>query len=322
LCKGGFSGWLGAYAVSAGHVELVKQRAALSSVVAAVFLTTFKLVVGLLSGSLGILAEAAHSGLDLAAAAITFFAVRASSKPPDREHLYGHGKLENLSALSETGLLVGTCVWIIVEAVHRLTGKHAEVSASIWTFLVMAVSIVVDVSRSRMLYRVARTYRSQALEADAMHFQTDIWSSVVVLFGLAGVRLSAGRAELAFLQGADAVAALIVALLVLWVCSRLGLRTAEGLLDQAPVGKAEAIKAKVEAIRNVVDCHAVRIRSSGPHDFVDLHVLLDGSLTLTAAHDLTEKIEQAVQDIVPGADVTVHPEPTAQTPSAPGQPQA
>jgi len=300
----------------------VKRRAALSSVVAAVFLTTFKLVVGLLSGSLGILAEAAHSGLDLAAAAITFFAVRASGKPPDREHLYGHGKVENLSALSETGLLVATCVWIIAEAVHRLTGKHAEVVASVWTFLVMAVSIVVDISRSRMLYRVARSCRSQALEADAMHFQTDIWSSAVVILGLAGVRLSQGQAGLAFLKGADAGAALLVALLVLWVCSRLVMRTVEALLDKAPVGKAEAIKAKVEAIQNVGDCHAVRIRTSGPHYFVDLHVSLDGSLTLAAAHDLTEGIERAVQEIVPDADVTVHPEPAANAPVANAPPQA
>lgn len=300
---------------------MVKRRAALSSVVAAVFLTTFKLVVGLLSGSLGILAEAAHSGLDLVAAAITFFAVRASGKPADREHLYGHGKVENLSALIETGLLVATCVWIIAEALHRLTGKHAVVDASIWSFLVMAVSIVVDVSRSRMLYRVARTYRSQALEADAMHFRTDIWSSAVVILGLAGVRLSQWRAGLAFLNGADAVAALVVALIVLWVCSRLGSRTVEALLDRAPVGKAEAIKAKVEAVQNVGDCHAVRIRGSGPRYFVDLHVLMDGKLSLTEAHDLTERIERAVQEIVPDADVTVHPEPAALTPNASAQPQ-
>jgi cation diffusion facilitator family transporter len=154
-----------------------KNIAALSSVGAAVFLTGLKIVVGLLSGSLGILAEAAHSTLDFAAAIITFFAVRAASKPADREHTYGHGKVENLSALVETLLLLGTCGWIIYQSVTRLASGQVIVKASIWTFAVMFVSIVVDVSRSRMLYRIAAKHRSQALEADALHFSTDIWSS-------------------------------------------------------------------------------------------------------------------------------------------------
>jgi cation diffusion facilitator family transporter len=155
-----------------------------------------------------------------------------------------------------------------------------------------------------------------------MHFHTDIWSSAVVILGLAGVKLSQWQAGLGVLKYADAVAALVVALIVLWVCSRLGLRTVEALLDQAPAGKAEAIKAKVEALGGVVDCHAVRMRCSGPHYFVDLHVLMDGSQTLAAAHDLTEKIEGAVEEILPGADVTVHPEPVAQAPRAEAQPPA
>ncbi len=162
--------------------EREKTSAALSSVVAAVALTTLKIIVGLLTGSLGILAEAAHSGLDLVAALVTFFAVRVSSKPADREHRYGHGKVENLSALFETVLLLITAVWIIYEAIQRLFFHPVAVEVSFWSFIVMAISIGIDYTRSRILYKAARAHNSQALEADALHFSTDIWSSSVVIF--------------------------------------------------------------------------------------------------------------------------------------------
>ncbi|MFN2227301.1 MAG: cation diffusion facilitator family transporter, partial [Anaerolineae bacterium] len=195
-----------------------KRAAALSSVVAAIFLTALKLVVGLMTGSLGILAEAAHSGLDLVAALVTFFAVRIADRPPDEHYRYGYGKVENLSALIETLLLLITCVWIIYEAIQRLFFKPVAIEASLWAFGVMAVSIVVDISRSRILYRAARKHNSQALEADALHFSTDIWSSSVVIGGLGLVWLS-GRLgpEWAWLAQGDAVAALVVAAIVVYV---------------------------------------------------------------------------------------------------------
>jgi cation diffusion facilitator family transporter len=286
-----------------------KSTAALSSVAAAFLLTGLKVAVGLLSGSLGILAEAAHSGLDCAAAIVTLVAVRAASKPPDRGHAYGHGKVENLSALVETLLLLGTCAWIIHESFVRLTSKHVQVDASIWAFAVMGISIVVDVSRSRMLYRVAAKHRSQALEADALHFSTDIWSSAVVIFGLLGVKLAGWYPGLGFLLQADAVAALVVAAIVVAVSGRLGVRTIQALLDSAPPGAEDQIKAAVAAVEGVFDCHAVRVRHSGPSCFVDLHISVDGDQPLRAAHALTERVEQAVEAILPGADVTVHPEP-------------
>lgn len=295
----------------AAHGDTEKQSAAINSIFAAVFLTSLKIVVGLLSGSLGILAEAAHSGLDLAAALITFFAVRAASKPADREHAYGHGKVENLSALVETLLLLGTCAWIIYQSIARLVEGHAKVNASVWTFLVISVSILVDLSRSRMLSRIAAKHRSQALEADALHFGSDVWSSVVVLVGLAGVRLGQRFAGLGFLQSADAAAGLLVAAIVVYVSVRLGLRAVQGLLDTSPSGVADQIKQRVECMEMVLDCHAVRVRHAGPHYFVDLHILLDGRLSLNTAHDLTEQVESAVKEILPGADVTVHPEPAS-----------
>jgi cation diffusion facilitator family transporter len=291
--------------------ETEKNSAALSSVAAAVFLTSLKIVVGLLSGSLGILAEAAHSTLDFAAALITFFAVRAASKPADRGHAYGHGKVENFSALVETALLLGTCAWIILQSISRLVNGHAIVKASIWTFAVMLISIGVDLSRSRMLRRVATKHRSQALEADALHFSTDVWSSAVVIFGLAGVKLAELFPRLGFLHMADSLAGLVVAVIVVGVSLKLGLRATQALLDATPEGVAEKIKARVEAMEMVHDCHAVRVRHSGPHYFVDLHITLDGSLSLRTAHDLTEQVERTVEQMLPGADVTVHPEPTS-----------
>ena len=293
----------------AAHEHSEKANAALSSIGAAVFLTGLKIVVGLLSGSLGILAEAAHSTLDFAAAIITFFAVRAASKPADPGHAYGHGKVESLSALVETLLLLGTCAWIISQSVSRLFGGKVEVNASLWTFGVMAVSIVVDVSRSRMLYRIALKHRSQALEADALHFSTDVWSSIVVILGLIGVRLGQWNPKLAMLEKADALAGLVVAAIVVWVSLKLGVRASQALMDASPEGVADTIKARVEAIPMVYDCHAVRVRHSGPHYFVDLHITLDGQLSLQTAHALTEEVERAVEGILPGADVTVHPEP-------------
>jgi cation diffusion facilitator family transporter len=298
-----------------GHDE--KMAAALNSVGAAALLTGLKVVVGLLSGSLGILAEAAHSSLDLAAAIITSLAVRAASKPADKDHLYGHGKFENLSALVEALLLLGTCGWIIFESVRRLTSTHRQIDASVWAFAVMAISIAVDISRSRMLARVAAKHRSQALEADALHFSTDVWSSAVVILGLVGVKLAQWYPGLGFLYRADAIAALFVAAIVVVVSARLGYRTIGTLLDASPVGLAEQIKARVEKVANVLDCHAVRVRHSGPHDFVDLHITLDGHQPLRAAHALTEEVERAVNEILPGADVTVHPEPAPDAPKPP-----
>jgi cation diffusion facilitator family transporter len=295
-----------------------KRSAAMSSVVAAVFLTGMKIVVGLLTNSLGILAEAAHSALDLVAALVTLFSVRKSDQPPDDSHLYGHGKVENLSALIETLLLLATCVWIIYEAVERLFFRVVEVDASIWAFLVMAVSIFVDVTRSRILKRAAVKYNSQALEADALHFSTDVWSSTVVILGLIGVRLAGSSPRLAFLHRADAVAAMGVAVIVIYVSLQLGKRCIDGLMDAAPTGLAETIRRRVESIPGVAECHQIRVRTSGAHVFIDLHATFSGGRSLEDVHRQTEIIEAAVRELEPRADITVHPEP-AESPSGTGQ---
>jgi cation diffusion facilitator family transporter len=286
-----------------------KRSAALSSVATAVGLTGFKIVVGLSTGSLGILAEAAHSGLDLMAAVMTFLAVRIAGRPADRTHLYGHGKVENLSALFETVLLLLTCFWILYEAGHRLLYHAARIQVTFWSFAAMITSIVIDFSRSRVLYKTARKYNSQALEADALHFSTDIWSSSVVIVGLLGVKISEWVLGAAFLRNSDSVAAILVGLIVVYVGVQLGMRTIQALLDVAPSGIEDKVIAAVERLPGVIDCHNVRLRYSGSQLFVDIHILVDGSQTLKQAHDLTEEIEQTIERFLPNVDVTVHPEP-------------
>jgi len=291
--------------------ERDKMSAAGNSVLAAFFLTGMKLVVGLVTGSLGILAEAAHSALDLVAALVTFLAVRVSGKPADREHPYGHGKIENFSALVETILLFGTCAWIVYESVERLFFRPAEIDPGLGAFLVMAVSIAVDISRSRMLYRAARKYRSQALEADALHFSTDVWSSTVVIGGLALVWL--GKHVLPryapLLQKADALAAFLVALIVLFVSYRLGKRTIEALLDSAPEGLAPRIRAAAAGVEGVLDVGQIRVRPSGPSIFVDLTIDVDRNQSVERTHQIAEAVEAGIREIAPGADVVVHTDP-------------
>jgi cation diffusion facilitator family transporter len=262
-----------------------------------------------MTGSLGILAEAAHSGLDLIAAIVTFFAVKLSSKPADKEHPYGHGKIENFSALIETVLLFITCVWISFEAIERLFFTEVKVDASIWAFAVVLLSIGVDMHRSRRLLAAAKHYHSQALEADGLHFKTDIWSSCVVFAGLIFVTIAHTFPVLHFLEKADAVAALGVAFIVIFVSSKMGNRTIQNLLDRAPDGMTEEIKKLVESIPGILDCHHIRIRCSGPDIFIELHVLMDGEKPMKETHALTEVVEKRISEVYPNADTTVHAEP-------------
>ena len=299
--------------VPASIAQKEKQHAARSSVLAAALLTLLKAVVGLLTGSLGILSEAVHSGLDLVAALVTLFAVRLSDQPPDTEHPYGHGKIENLSALIETLLLLATCGWIVYEVIQRLFFKPVEVEANIWAFMVMGISIVVDISRSRVLYRAARKYKSQALEADAIHFSTDIWSSLTVLVGLAVVRFSKTLgSEWAWLAKADAVAALAVALIVIYVSLQLGGRAVAALLDAAPPGLIERIGTEAALVAGVQAIGPVRVRQSGASTFIDLTVGVDRSASLEQAHQIATAVENRVVKSTPHSDVVVHVDPVQQ----------
>ncbi len=279
-----------------------KTRVAASSVLAAVFLTGMKLTVGLMTGSLGILSEAAHSALDLGAALMTLVAVRISSRPADDSHHYGHGKVESLSALLEVALLLITCAWIIYEAIHRVLVRHAEVEVNIWSFAVMAVSIAVDYSRSRALYRVAKRERSQALEADALHFSSDIWTSSMVIVGLVAYRFFGFTL-------ADSLAALVVAVLVIVVSLRLAGRTLDILLDRAPQGLKQSIEDKVAAIPGVRSLDALRLRLVGPQTFADMRLTLEPGKSFIQAHSIAAEAEHLVSRMIPGADVIIHADP-------------
>jgi len=283
-----------------------KNSVALSSVLAALALSAMKLTVGVSSGSLGILSEAAHSGLDLVAAGVTLFAVRLSSLPPDRKHPFGHGKMENLSALVETLLLLGTCAWIVAEAVDRLLHPK-PVEASLWAVGVMVVSIIVDYTRSRMLMAAAKKHNSQALEADALHFSTDIWSSLVVLGGLGAVAL-AGQLDPAsalapWLHRADSLAALAVSGIVLWVSYRLGRQAIDVLLDSGLEEAQDGVERAVAALPGVLSVRRVRVRQSGPQAFVDLLLGVRVGLEMEEAHEVVRLARAAARAVLPGADV-------------------
>src|SRR5277367_6847380 len=194
-----------------------KRSAALFSVLAAFGVTLLKLLTGLLTGSLGMLSEAAHSGIDLIAAGITLFSVQVSDRPADADHTYGHGKIESLSAGIETVLMLGSCIWILTEAIRRiLFREHLSLNFSIWPFAVLLLAITVDFTHSRKLHRTARETRSEALEADAIHFRTDIWSSLAVLLGLLASFIGE-RYQIPQLELADPIAAIIVAGIILHV---------------------------------------------------------------------------------------------------------
>jgi cation diffusion facilitator family transporter len=286
-----------------GKMKDEKQRVALISVFAAFLITGMKIVVGVLTGSLGILSEALHSGLDLVATAVTFFAVRMADKPADKHHTYGHGKVENLSALFETLLLIITSFWIIYEAIKRLMGAPFEIEVTFWSFFVMIVSILVDWFRSRALLKVAKKHNSQALEADALHFSTDIWSSAVVIVGLIGSILG--------YPGADAIAALAVAMIVLWVCYRMGKKSIDVLLDRAPIEETKTITLALNNIAGILYWHDLKVRQSGADVLVEVNIHIDPSYTIGQAHQLAHEVEQKIVMACPRAFVHVHQEPHA-----------
>lgn len=295
----------------AGAAE--KSRAALVSLLAALGLTCLKLGAGLYTGSLGILFEALHSGLDLLAAGMTLAAVRIAALPPDAGHPYGHGKIENLSALAETLLLVASCFWVGYEGTLRLLGDEAASVPSLLGVGVMAISVAVDINRVRVLRRAARQHKSQALEAGALHFSTDILSSGIVLVGVLAVWL-ADALDLPdplyriFVQ-ADTVAALIVALVILRVSLRMALDAVNSLMDSGSLKEEDAVVKAVEAVPGITAMRRLRLRSSGPLTFVDMAVGVEPDIRVRDGHKLAHEAEKAIEAVLPGSDVTVHVEP-------------
>jgi cation diffusion facilitator family transporter len=275
-----------------------KEQVALGSVAASAALTIGKGIVGLSTGSLAVLSEAAHSLIDLAATLMTWYAVRIAGKPADAMHHYGHGKIESLSALAETALLFVLSGIVAWEASHRLfAGSSHAVDATPAAFAVIAVSIAIDFWRSRLLSRTAKETASQALEADALHFSSDMASSAAVLIGLAGIRYG--------YAWADSAAALVVSLFVCLAGWRLGRRTIYTLTDAAPEGVAERIAAIVRGVRNVVSVERVRAREVGGTVFGDIEVGASRTLPLDRVATLKSEINAAVTAALPGAQISV-----------------
>ena len=286
-----------------------KKRAALLSVGSATLLVSLKAFLVVRTGSLGVLSEALHSGLDLLAAIITFLSVRMSDQPADERHPYGHGKFENFSAFVETGLLLLTALYIIYEAFARLFFRTVHIQPSLMAIVVLLGALSIDLTRARALERAARKYSSEALEADALHFSTDVWSTTVVMVGI-GLVWAGETWDLPWLVYADALAGLAVAAVILWVGSQLGRRTLDALLDAAPKGLQQEIALALERMTGVLDVVRVRVRRAGNRHFVDATVSVPRSASLEQVHTLTDAIEKRIGEIVP-SDVMVHVEPRA-----------
>jgi cation diffusion facilitator family transporter len=286
-----------------------KKMAAIGSVGSAILLVCLKIFLTLATGSLGVLSEALHSSLDLIAAVITYLSVRVSDNPADERHPYGHGKVESFSAFVETGLLLVTAVYIIYEAFRRLFFKDIPIRPSLLSIGLLGIALCVDIVRSRSLGRVARKYESEALEADALHFSTDVWSTLTVMLGMAAVWLGA-RFGIPWLRYADPLAALAVAGFVIWVGSRLGMRTLETLLDAAPEGMQERISEAVTRLDGVLGTERVRLRRAGNRHFVDVTISVPRTASFEQVHAISDAVEKRVGEILP-ADVMVHMEPRA-----------
>jgi cation diffusion facilitator family transporter len=275
-----------------------KRFAAIASMIASGGLTIAKFAVGTLTGSLGIISEAIHSFVDFIATIITFFAVRFADMPADEDHHYGHEKIESLAALVETGLLFGTSAWIIYEAVMRIFGEPSHLEIAWYAFALVIGSIAVDFFRARNLLKVAKETKSQALEADALHFSSDMWSSFAVLVGLVGVSLG--------FVWADTLAALVVSLLVARAGYGLGKRSIEVLIDTAPPGVTEHIRALAAAVDGVSAVSDVRVRTfEGVTLAVEIRVVLPADRTLGEVVRIKGLIAESVRREYADARVVV-----------------
>jgi len=271
-------------------------------VVAAILLIALKLGAGLASHSLGLISEALHSGTDLVAALLTFFAVGVAVRPADVSHQYGHGKAEHLSALAEAAILVAASFFIAWRAItHLVGGRNASVEARWYAFAVIGIVIVVDISRTVILWRASRRYRSAALASNALHFTSDLGGSVAVLVGLVLVR--EGH------KGADSAAALFVAVLVLLAAARLMKRNVDVLMDRAPADAEQAARAALARVEPPVTLKRLRMRQAGPRQFMDVVIAVPPGAAVGQGHAAADRVEEALTAALPGSDVVVHVEP-------------
>jgi cation diffusion facilitator family transporter len=280
-----------------------KAGAAKVSVFSNTFLVLTKLAVGLFTGSISVISEAAHSAVDLLAAMIAYYAVTHSDKKPDRNHAYGHGKIENISGAVEAVLIVVAAVWIIYEAGHKLTAQELPKDLE-YGIVIMVLSIVLNYYVSNRLFKVAKSTQSHALEADALHLQADIWTSIGVLAGLIAIKVTG-------LYWLDPVIAIVVALIIFKAGYDMTRKSMRELTDAAlPYEDQKMIRDIIENHPKVNDFHNLRTRRSGSKRMVDVHILLAADLTLQESHDVCDELEGRIKSLFTPCDVTIHQEPS------------
>jgi cation diffusion facilitator family transporter len=293
------------------ETRLIEKRSvARGSLIAACCISLLKLAAGLMTGSLAMLSEAAHSGIDLAASVLTFFSVRVSDRPADEDHTYGHAKAENLAAFAQVFLMLVSTVWILHEAIHRILTRQQELKFSVFPFFVLLLAVMIDVTRSRVLMRTANRTGSSALEADATHYKTDIWSSLAVLVGISTSAAGAYLHKPSLLL-ADPIAAIVVACFILWVTFRLGRKTADALMDAVPRGTRRQVLDAISRVHGVLEIERLRIRKSGANYFADVRLAMARTLTFQRSEQINADVTGAVRKVLPHSDVVVHGVPRA-----------
>jgi cation diffusion facilitator family transporter len=285
-----------------------KATVAMVSVLAALAMTILKLAAGLASGSLGLLSDAAHSGLDLAGAGLTYISVQVADKPADDDHPYGHAKVENISAFAEVFLMVASSIWICAEAIQRILRHAVGLHYSFWLLLVLALSMGVDLWRSRNLRIVATRTKSAALAADAAHFSSDIWATAAVFLGLCLSWIGA-HFHIASLRYADSITAILVGLMILAFAWNVGSRTIGTLVDATPRDTRSKVLTEVRSVRGVLSVDQARMRSAGAAHFADLTLSMSRQLTFQRAEQLVQEATAAVRRVLPDADVVIRTVP-------------
>jgi cation diffusion facilitator family transporter len=279
-----------------------KMNIARNSMYAAIFIVVIKFFATYLSGSLGVLSELFHSSTDLIATIATIISVKYSSKPPDEMHNYGHEKIESFSALFQVIILIGMCAYLIYESIERIL-NHIPVHISIFTFSVILICIFIDISRSRALMKVAKETKSQALEADSLHFASDIWSSVVVLIGMVFTYFNLS-------PFADPISAIIVSIIIIIATFRLTKRAFDALMDRVPPGLRERITKEINSMEGVEGIKIFRVRSSGSKIFIDMVILIARTKLFSRTHEIMDSVERKIKELAPNADIIIHSEPT------------
>ncbi|MBS1550807.1 MAG: cation-efflux pump [Bacteroidetes bacterium] len=289
--------------IPAESVSAKKIKVAQQSMYAAVLITVIKILASYFSRSLGVLSEVFNSGIDIFVCLVTILSIKYSSRPPDKDHNYGHEKIENFSALFQVLVLFITSSYIIYEAINRLfINKNYEVKVSVWIILALLISMAIDLYRARALRKIAAETKSSALEADALHFSVDIISSSVVITGL--IFTATGISKIA-----DTIAALIVTVIIIYLGYKLSRKSIDTLMDRVPEGLYEKIKYETLLIKGVEDIKSCRLRSSGPRMYVDMVILISRLVPFSKAHDIMDNVERKINEIIPEADIVIHSEP-------------